>query len=132
MPSLTPRTPPALPPRTQGRLGSEPALQDPQGQTCRAVSPSQGQASGLQPHWGSGSLLSSPSSLARTPLSHRGTHLSYRMPCVSQGVSQCCLAQAFGEDPPGLVRESREALTILPNCSGGHGSKASLGPEEGG
>lgn len=32
----------------------------------------------------------------------------------------------LSEDPPGLVRESREALTILPNRSGGCGSKASL------
>lgn len=32
----------------------------------------------------------------------------------------------LSEDPPGLVRESRKALTILPNRSGGCGSKASL------
>lgn len=52
--------------------------------------------------------------------------------CVSQGVMVLSGPGVLSEDPPGPVRESREVLTILPNRSGGRGSKALLGLSCGG
>lgn len=54
------------------------------------------------------------------PLPQRDMSVSARVSTVLSGPG------VLSEDPPGPVRESREALTILPNRSGGCGSKASF------
>lgn len=116
----TPPPPGTAPVHTE-RLSSEPPLQARLNHAYWAVPAGQGRACGYNPT-GVGRHHSPDPPPWPGPPSPAEGHV-----CVSQGVTVLSGPGVLSAGPPGLVGESREALSILPNRSGGSGSKASLG-----